>query len=79
VTNFKQFSSFDSVDGNYERDRIIKTPGESNQKEFAYFCLGGARMVNVSFARMALITVSHILRELRVTYVSVCFFYESIS
>jgi hypothetical protein len=58
---FKYFSSnvqsFNSIDGKFEKDRVVKTAGAPNQKEFTYFFLGGARMVNVSVARLALITV----------------------
>lgn len=46
-----------SADGAFEKDRIKKMPGESNQREFTYFMLGGARFVYASAARVALIKV----------------------
>ena len=56
---FRKFShSLGSTDGGFEKDRIIKLPGDSNQREFTYFMLGGARFIYASTARLALIKVS---------------------
>lgn len=44
-----------SPDHGFEKDRVVKTAGESNTKEFTYFLLGGARFIYASTARLALI------------------------
>ena len=46
-----------SADGGFEKDRIIKAPGDPSRKEFTYFMLGGGRFVYASIARLALIKV----------------------
>lgn len=52
-----RFSSVDlaSHDKSFEKDRIVKQPGESNQRDFTYFMLGGARIIYASAARLALV------------------------
>jgi hypothetical protein len=44
-----------SVDGAFEHDRIVKRPGELNERDFTYFLLGGARVVYASAVRLALV------------------------
>ena len=44
-----------STDGLFEKDRIVKSAGQENSREFTYFMLGGARFVYASAARLALI------------------------
>ena len=46
-----------STDGGFEKDRIVKTPGEPNKREFTYFMLGAGRFIYASAARLALIKV----------------------
>lgn len=48
---------FGSTDGGFEKDRISKTSGEGNSRDFTYFLLGGARFVYASASRLALIKV----------------------
>lgn len=43
-----------SVDGSFEHDRIEKTAGDPNKREFTYFVLGGARFIYASAARLGL-------------------------
>lgn len=50
--------NFESKDGHFENDRIIKAPGDPTRREFTYFVLGGARLVYASVARLALIKVN---------------------
>ena len=47
----------ESVDGSFEKDRIVKKAGEANNRDFTYFVLGGARVTYVSSVRLALIKV----------------------
>ena len=58
----KRFStaakSFGSVDGAYEKDRIVKGPGVGNSRDFTYFVLSGTRLIYASAVRLALIKVS---------------------
>ena len=51
-------SNYSSPDVGFEKDRIMKAPGEANQRDFTYFLLGGGRFVYASAARLALIKVS---------------------
>lgn len=44
-----------STDGAFEKDRIIKKPGEANQRDFTYFMLGGARFIYASTVRLLLV------------------------
>ena len=44
-----------STDGSFEHYKIPKGPGESNQRNYTYFLLGGARFIYVSAVRLALI------------------------
>lgn len=46
---------YGSADGAFEKDRIVKTAGEGNQREFTYFMLGGTRFIYASAVRLALI------------------------
>lgn len=46
-----------SQDGGFEKDRIVKAPGDPTRREFTYFMLGGARFVYASAARLALVKV----------------------
>ena len=46
-----------SQDGGFEKDRIVKAPGDPSRKEFTYFMLGGGRFIYASVARLALIKV----------------------
>jgi ubiquinol-cytochrome c reductase iron-sulfur subunit len=48
-------TAFGSTDGGFDKDRIVKAPGDGNQREFTYFMLGGARFIYASTARLALI------------------------
>jgi ubiquinol-cytochrome c reductase iron-sulfur subunit len=48
-------SGHGSADGGFEKDRIVKTPGDPTRREFTYFMLGGARFVYASAARLALV------------------------
>ena len=48
-------SGHGSADGGFEKDRIVKQPGDPTRREFTYFMLGGARFVYASAARLALI------------------------
>ena len=58
----KRFStaakSFGSVDGAFEKDRIVKGPGDANNRDFTYFVLSGTRLIYASAVRLALIKVS---------------------
>lgn len=44
-----------STDGYFEKERIVKKPGEKNNRDFTYFMLGGGRFLYASTARLALI------------------------
>lgn len=46
-----------SADGGFEKDRIVRAPGDPTRREFTYFMLGGARFVYASAARLALVKV----------------------
>jgi len=48
-------SGYGSQDGGFEKDRIIKAPGDPSRKEFTYFMLGGGHFLYASVARLALI------------------------
>ena len=48
-----------SSDGGFEKDRIIKAPGDPSRKEFTYFMLGGGRFIYASIARLGLIKVRY--------------------
>ena len=50
-------SGLGSADGAFEKDRIVKTPGDPTRREFTYFMLGGTRFIYASAARLALIKV----------------------
>lgn len=52
---------YGSVDGNFEKERIVKQPGESNTRDFTYFMLGNKRIVYASAVRLALIKVNFLL------------------
>lgn len=59
---YKQFqvrtaasTNIGSYDGGFEKDRIVKSAGEGNTRDFTYFLLGGARFIYASAARLALI------------------------
>eukprot|EP01031_Cornospumella_fuschlensis_P033617 gene33617-40665_t len=47
--------SYHSPDHGFEKDRIQKSAGEENSRDFTYFVLGGARFIYASAARLALI------------------------
>jgi hypothetical protein len=47
-----------SSDGGFEKDRIEKKAGDSNNRDYTYFFLGGARFIYASSVRLALIKVS---------------------
>ena len=47
--------AFGSTDGAFYKDRIVKTSGEGNSRNFTYFMLGNGRIVYASAARLALI------------------------
>lgn len=49
--------NFGSPDGLFEKDRIQKVPGQSSDRDFSYFVLGGGRIAYASAARLALIKV----------------------
>lgn len=44
-----------SIDGGFDKDRIIKESGDPNRRDFTYFMIGGARFVYASVARLAVI------------------------
>ena len=46
-----------SHDGYFEKDRIQKAAGDSNNRDFTYFMLGGTRMIYASAVRLALVKV----------------------
>mmetsp|Transcript_21109 Transcript_21109/g.59015 ORF Transcript_21109/g.59015 Transcript_21109/m.59015 type:complete len:215 (-) Transcript_21109:12-656(-) len=48
-------ANFGSADGSFEKDRIVKAAGDTNQRDFTYFMLGGTRFVYASAVRLALI------------------------
>mmetsp|Transcript_4921 Transcript_4921/g.11785 ORF Transcript_4921/g.11785 Transcript_4921/m.11785 type:complete len:215 (-) Transcript_4921:44-688(-) len=55
-----RFASYENVgygstDGLFEKDRLVKTAGQENNREYTYFMLGGARLVYASSVRLALI------------------------
>lgn len=56
--------SFGSVDGAFEKDRIVKGPGDSNNRDFTYFVLSGTRLIYASAVRLALIKVNNILSSI---------------
>jgi hypothetical protein len=54
----KENLHYGSVDGYFEKVKIQKDFGEPNNRDFAYFVVGGARMAYASVARLMLIRVS---------------------
>lgn len=46
---------YGSVDGGFEKERILKSPGEGNTRDFTYFLLGNNRLIYTSMVRLALI------------------------
>lgn len=50
---------FGSTDGTFEKDRIVKSAGENNNRDFTYFMLGGPRLVYASAARLAVVKVKN--------------------
>lgn len=55
VTDTKNLGS---VDHYFDDDRIKKTPGSPNNRNFTYLVLGGGRLLWASGARLAVMTVS---------------------
>ncbi len=49
---------YGSVDGQFEAVKIQKDFGEPNNRDFAYFVLGGSRFAYASIARLIVIRVS---------------------
>lgn len=49
---------YGTVDGYFEKVKLQKDFGEPNNRDFAYFMVGGARMAYASVARLCLIRVS---------------------
>ena len=56
-TTTTQAPFYGSVDGSFEKDRIVKNPGEGNTRDFTYFMLGNNRIIYASMVRLALIKV----------------------
>jgi hypothetical protein len=54
---FSSAANYGSPDHGFEKDRISKSAGEENTRDFTYFMLGGARFIYASTARLALIKV----------------------
>jgi len=48
-------TDYGSTDGAFEKDRIDKSSGGENSRDFTYFMLGGGRFIYASVARLALI------------------------
>lgn len=48
-------TDYGSTDGAFEKDRIDKSKGGENSRDFTYFMLGGGRFIYASTARLALI------------------------
>jgi hypothetical protein len=52
-----------SVDGLFESEKIDKSPGDANRRDFTYFMLGGGRLVWATTARIALLSVRIVLSK----------------
>jgi hypothetical protein len=48
---------FGSPDNLFEKERLVKTPGDDSSRDTTYFLLGGGRIIYASAARLALIKV----------------------
>lgn len=64
---------FGSPDMGFVKDRVKKTAGEENTKEFTYFLLGNARFIYASAARLALIKVVKFSDAFSFTYIKIFF------
>jgi ubiquinol-cytochrome c reductase iron-sulfur subunit len=56
------------VDGSFEHDRIERSAGDPNKREFTYFVLGGARFIYASAARLGLMKVRLHVETLRADF-----------
>jgi hypothetical protein len=54
---------YGSVDGGFEKERLVKGPGEGNARDFTYFMLGNNRIIYASVVRLALIKVIDHLKD----------------
>ena len=59
---------YGSVDGGFEKERIVKAPGEGNTRDFTYFMLGNNRIIYASAVRLALIKVCFILLSRKLNF-----------